>query len=796
MPVNHFRVSDEKHLPPPSIEQELPVSAVLGLSEKGQADWPRLRGLEAQELSRLTLHRFFVHAIVALLVAHLYTHLVGLLFMGLWLGALAVVQITGMRSDKRQHEYNTRRGKHTLPKNHSRTAIVSAILWAVPLIGFAPFGSVESAGTLMAVIGTLMAGRVYFYTTTPLNMVIASLINGIAGCAPFIVMGEWALVTGVVLFTICTVLGAIEVGRTHMAARIAESAIIEKEEVVSLLLREFEENEADWLWEIDPRRRLQSVSPRFAFALNATDKEVEGKPLLALIAGDKWESGDFPPSLHELAEKLRNRENFSNLIVQVSIKGEERWWELSGTPIRDERGKFTGFRGVGSDVTEQRQSSEKIEYLARYDTLTSLPNRLMLTEALGDALDHAEHWRSRCALMMIDLDRFKAVNDSLGHMTGDKLLAQVSSRLKALMGDNAVVGRLGGDEFAVVIRDASDLNYLRDLARRVISSLSEPYQVDHHTLYVGASVGSAIGPRDGRTVEELMRNADLALYRAKDAGGGEHCRFEPVLHASAEERRQLEASLRKALGLDEFVLHYQPVVDARSESIVSFEALVRWNSSEHGFVSPGKFIPLAEDTRLIVPIGRWVLRQACFEARNWPDHVKVNVNVSPEQLLEPDFHQEVVDTLAASGLRPERLEIEVTESIFLRDASVARNALEQVMALGCSIALDDFGTGYSSLGYLRKLRFSTIKVDRTFVQGASQGANESLAIINAVVAMAKSLDMTTTAEGVESAEEAELIRNLGCDKIQGFYFGRPMANEDARQLFSKDGLPNPRRLRA
>ena len=281
-----------------------------------------------------------------------------------------------------------------------------------------------------------------------------------------------------------------------------------------------------------------------------------------------------------------------------------------------------------------------------------------------------------------------------------------------------------------------------------------------------------------------MRNADLALYRAKDVGGGEHCRFEPMLHASAEERRQLEASLRKALGLDEFVLHYQPVVDARSENVVSFEALVRWNSSDHGFVSPGKFIPLAEDTRLIVPIGKWVLRQACLEARNWPDHVKVNVNVSPEQLLEPDFHQEVVDALAASGLRPERLEIEVTESIFLRDASVARNALEQAMALGCSIALDDFGTGYSSLGYLRKLRFSTIKVDRTFVQGAATGANESLAIINAVVAMAKSMNMTTTAEGVEDAEQAELIRNLGCDKIQGFYFGRPMSSDEALRLFN------------
>lgn len=785
-------MSDTKTLPPSSIERELPVSAVLGLSDEGQADWPRLRGLEPHDLSRLTVHRFYAHAILGVFAAQLFLGAVNVFLIGAWLAVLIGLQAFGMVAHRRQGaEKPSARvsvranatGASNM-RNHSLLSTTTAFLWLVPLFAFSPFGSVESAMSMLVVIALLMAGRVFFYTTTPLNMVIATAVNGVGAMAFFAFMGEWTVVAGALLFTICTMLGAIEVGRAHMAARIAESVITEKEEVVSLLLREFEENEADWLWEIDTRRRLQSVSPRFAFALNAIDTEVEGKPLLALIAGDRWESGDFPASLHELAEKLRNRENFSNLFVQVSVKGEERWWELSGTPIRDERGKFTGFRGVGSDVTEQRQSSEKIEYLARYDTLTSLPNRLMLTEALGDALNYAEHWRTRCALMMIDLDRFKAVNDSLGHITGDKLLAQVSSRLKALTGDNAIVGRLGGDEFAVVIRDASDLDFLRNLARKVINSLSEPYQVDHHTLYVGASVGSAIGPRDGQTVEELMRNADLALYRAKDEGGGAHCRFEPNLHASAEERRQLESSLRKALGLDEFVLHYQPVVDARSESVVSFEALVRWNSSEHGFVSPGKFIPVAEDTRLIVPIGKWVLRQACFEARNWPDHVKVNVNVSPEQLLEPDFHQEVVDALAASGLRPERLEIEVTESIFLRDASIARNALEQAMALGCSIALDDFGTGYSSLGYLRKLRFSTIKVDRSFVQGASQGSSESLAIINAVVAMAKSLDMTTTAEGVESAEEAELIRNLGCDKIQGFYFGRPMASDEAQSLFT------------
>jgi predicted signal transduction protein with EAL and GGDEF domain len=300
---------------------------------------------------------------------------------------------------------------------------------------------------------------------------------------------------------------------------------------------------------------------------------------------------------------------------------------------------------------------------------------------------------------------------------------------------------------------------------------------------VGASVGSAIGPRDGNTVETLMRNADLALYRSKEEGGGQHHTYEPALHAHAEERRKLEFSLRRALERNEFVLNYQPVVDANGEHVLSFEALLRWNSKEHGLVSPVKFIPLAEDTRLIVPIGEWVLREACREATRWPATVKVAVNVSGEQLLDPAFTASVVGALSISGLAPQRLEIEVTESIFVRDATTARAALEQIMALGCSVALDDFGTGYSSLGYLRKLRFSTIKVDRSFVQGAATGNRESLAIIRAVVAMADSLEMSTTAEGVETEAELAMVRKLGCKKIQGYYFGRPMGAVEAGQLF-------------
>jgi diguanylate cyclase (GGDEF)-like protein/PAS domain S-box-containing protein len=770
--------------PQPAPPAELPISDVLGLTSDPAFDPMRLRGDEYAVLDQASRNRLFANALLAVFVASVFGPLIGLGYVVPWAGLLAIILYRTRKTDLRITDAGARLGAGTLEGLQNRNAIAGALCWVAALIGFPLLSGGAQELTMLLVTLALMTASTFVFSTSPVSVLLFIGVIGSGVITSFALSGQWQAMGGAILFTIAALVATVQVRTIFVKARLAEAAVIEKEEVVSLLLREFEENEADWLWEIDPARRLRAVSPRFAFALGRTQGDVEGKPLLEMVAGANWASGQFPASLHDLAERLKNRENFSNMLVQVSILGEERWWELSGTPMRDELGRFTGFRGVGSDVTEQRKSSEKIAYLARFDTLTQLPNRLQLTEALGEALRYAAQWRTRCALLMVDLDRFKAVNDSLGHMTGDKLLAQVSARLQSLMGENQLCGRLGGDEFAIVIRDASTPGVIGDLARRVINRLSEPYQVDHHTLYVGASVGSAEGPRDGATVEEIMRNADLALYRAKDIGGGEHCRFEPVLHASAEERRQLEVALRKALGRDEMVLHYQPVVDAHTESVVSFEALVRWNSAEHGFVSPGKFIPLAEDTRLIVPIGQWVMRKACEEARNWPDHVKVNVNVSPEQLLEPGFHDEVVQALAATGLRPERLEIEVTESIFLRDASVARNALEQAMALGCSVALDDFGTGYSSLGYLRKLKFSTIKVDRTFVQGAAQGSAESLAIINAVVAMAKSLKMTTTAEGVETGEEAELIRRLGCDKIQGFYFGRPMTAKDAQNLFS------------
>ena len=575
-------------------------------------------------------------------------------------------------------------------------------------------------------------------------------------------------------------------GRTFVVHEAAGLALAEKNEVVSLLLREFDDSGGDWMWQTDASKCLTHVSARFAYALGMEPETLEAKPLLQILAGESWEAGNFSAGLRELAEKLKKRESFSDLILPVTIGSESHWWELSASPRYDDRGAFLGFRGVGSDVTAQRKTADKINHMARFDTLTGLPNRLQVTEALGEAMQEADRWRGRCAFMMIDLDRFKAVNDTLGHPIGDRLLTRVAERLKSLMQGRNICGRLGGDEFAVVVFEANDTSKLNKLARDIIETLSQPYEVDQHTLYIGASVGTAVGPRDGRTVEMLIRSADLALYRSKDQGGGAVNAYEPQLHAHAEERRIIEIALRKALERNEFQVHYQPVVSADNGIIEGFEALLRWTNPDLGNVSPAKFVPVAEDARLIGPIGEWVLRTACMEAKRWPETVRVAVNVSAEQLCDANFVTSVVSSLAQSGLPPHRLELEVTESVFMREGTSAITVLDQLLALGVRLALDDFGTGYSSLGYLSRTRFNTIKIDRTFVTGAAKNMPESVAIVRAVVAMAGSLGMSTTAEGVETEAELQTIKRLGCRKIQGYLFGRPMPASEARQLFDAD----------
>jgi diguanylate cyclase (GGDEF)-like protein/PAS domain S-box-containing protein len=662
---------------------------------------------------------------------------------------------------------------------------VSGLVIGSPMIWFALNGNISSAEQGWIVLAGLTA--LYAYATTPVPIMFCSFLPvvGVISAASLMVLGTPVAAIAVVCLTTVISWAILSAGRAYIAHELVGRKAEEHGETVSLLLREFEDAGADWLWQIDMQRRIIRPSPRFAHAFRKDAEELAGKSFLQMLAGEHWESGKFASPLRELANRLNHKESFANLIVPVWLDGEEHWWELSASPVFDANGAFTGFRGVGSDVTEQRASADRIAHLARFDALTGLPNRLYINETLAGALEQARAWRRRCAFLMIDLDRFKAVNDTLGHPVGDRLLAQVAARLKQLCNDNVIAGRLGGDEFAVVMREIDGIDSVESVGRRIVELVSLPYEIDQHTLYVGASLGYAVGPRDGSTVEALTRNADLALYRSKDKGGGVVNSYEPQLHDQARERREIEIELRSALSRNEFQVVFQPVVHADG-SVDGFEALLRWNSKKLGPVSPVKFIPVAEDSRLIGPIGEWVLHEACREAARWPAATKVAVNVSAEQLAAPGFVGAVMKAIAHSGITPSRLELEVTESVFLREVSGAMATLDQVRALGVKLVLDDFGTGYSSLGYLRMGQFSTIKVDRSFVQGALAGARESIAIIRAVVALADSLDMSTTAEGVETLDEAKAIIELGCKKLQGYYFGRPMPAEDALAIFNSN----------
>lgn len=638
---------------------------------------------------------------------------------------------------------------------------------------------------LWGAIATLMSGAAFSLHTVPRASTLYLIVGGAAqAIIGWRLQSPLLMAVGGSYSAMLITFNALN-ARDFMQSLSDRASLTEKTEVVSLLLREFEEASADWLWQIDATKRLTHVSPRFAHALGCESSDIEGKSILEVLAGDGWEGGNFGSGLREFAEKLKNREAFSDLVIPVRINNESRWWELSASPRLDDAGVFMGFRGVGSDVTVERASAEKISRLARYDTLTGLPNRLMINEALSQVMTEAEKWKTRAGFMMIDLDRFKAVNDTLGHPVGDRLLVRVAERLRQQMSPTDLCGRLGGDEFAVVIADATDGARVDKLASSIIDALSKPYEVDMHTLYIGASIGTAVSPRDGRNAESLIRAADLALYRSKDEGGGKHNNYHHQFLGDAENRRTIEIALRKALERGELHLVYQPLVNIERQVVEGFETLLRWTHPELGVIPPDQFIPVAEEARLIGAIGEWVLRTACEEAKNWPDSVRIAVNVSPEQLSDANFVSAVISALSHSRLPASRLELEVTESVFVKDGGQAVQILDQLLGLGVRLSLDDFGTGYSSLGYLKKTRFSTIKVDRSFVQGAAKANPESVAIIRAVVAMADSLGMTTTAEGVETEVELEMVQKFGCTKAQGWLFGRPMDAAAAIDMLAK-----------
>jgi diguanylate cyclase (GGDEF)-like protein len=414
-----------------------------------------------------------------------------------------------------------------------------------------------------------------------------------------------------------------------------------------------------------------------------------------------------------------------------------------------------------------------------------LPNRTLLNERLQQALAHAEGG-SIVAVHLLDLDLFKGVNDTLGHAVGDELLKAVAVRLLALANEKDTVARVGGDEFAVVQVAIARPADAAALAEQIIEAINKPFDIGGHHVVVRSSVGIAFGPTDAKTPEQLLRHADLALYRAKADGRGTFRFFEAGMDVQMQARRVLEHDLRKALEAGEFELYYQPVLNLASNQITGVEALIRWRHPERGMISPNEFIPLAEQVGLIVPLGEWVLRQACATAAKWPTDLRVAVNLSPAQFRSPALLQLVISALASSGLAPERLELEITESILLHDSKATLAILFKLREMGVRIAMDDFGTGYSSLAYLQTFPFDKIKIDRSFVKGIPE-ASGSLNIVRAVTAMAKGLGMHTTAEGVETQEQFETVKREGCTEVQGFLLSRPLPLRELEELFLATG---------
>ncbi|MDZ4073188.1 MAG: EAL domain-containing protein [Hylemonella sp.] len=542
--------------------------------------------------------------------------------------------------------------------------------------------------------------------------------------------------------------------------------------------RSLAEMSTDWYWEQDTRYRFTLMSR----GLDKTGVDT-------YLGWTRWEMPIVGVSDAQWAEHramLDRHEPFRNFIYQVrTMQGELRTFSISGVPMFDAQGVFTGYRGIGSDITDRQSAEQRIEYLAYHDTLTGLPNRLLVQDRFEQAMAQAERSHTKVALVYLDLDNFKSINDTLGHAAGDEFLKEVARRLRSCVRDSDTISRQGGDEFLLVLRDLPDSDVVLAIVMKIMERLQEPLRIDNQELASSASVGVAIAPDDGRDFETLRKKADLAMYRSKEAGRNTYHFFDPTMDAEAGEHLLMRNGLRRALERQEFVLYYQPQYDLASGRLIGLEALIRWLHPELGLVAPGRFIGVAEESGLIVPIGDWVLRQACGQAVLWQQAglpaLTMSVNLSAIQFKRGDVEQSVSRALTESGLAPQLLELELTESILLQNVESVLTSVRQLKQMGVKLAIDDFGTGYSSLSYLKRLDIDKLKIDQSFVRDLATDPDDE-AIVRAVIQMARSLNLKTIAEGVETDDIRRRLQAFGCDAAQGYLYSQPLPAQDIERL--------------
>ena len=525
----------------------------------------------------------------------------------------------------------------------------------------------------------------------------------------------------------------------------------------------------------DSSGRLVICNQRYIEMYRLAPEEVKPGRTIRELLELRTKSGTFSGDFDQYMRRLRRTVAQGKLHSFFSELPDGRTIAISIQPTAD-----GGLVATHEDITERRQAEQQIAYMARHDSLTDLPNRMQFREQLARTLAGVSRGE-RLAVLCLDLDNFKSVNDTLGHQVGDELLKAVANRLRGCVRESDTAARIGGDEFAIVQTGIDTASDTASLARRICESLRAPYDLLGQTVMVDASIGIAIAPNDGTEPTELLKNADMALYGAKAHGRGTYRFFEPEMDARIKARRTLELALRAALANGEFELYYQPLVDLQKDEVTSCEALLRWQHPERGMIGPVEFIPVAEEIGLIVPLGEWVLKQACADAAQWRDDVKVAVNLSPIQVMHKNLVPVVVGALASSGLPAHRLEIEITESVLLQNTELTLATLHRLRELGVKISMDDFGTGYSSLSYLRSFPFDKIKIDRCFISGLADG-EDARAIVRAIAGLARNLGIMTTAEGVETEQQLEQVRFLGCTEMQGYLFSPPRRVEDIRRL--------------
>jgi diguanylate cyclase (GGDEF)-like protein len=624
------------------------------------------------------------------------------------------------------------------------------------------------AGTLIAGVGISGLGLVVVFSCAVTWM--AAFTLGLSGALLFQSGVAFQQLLAMLFVLGVAIVGVLTVARWAAGQLKTNADMGSQSESASLLLQEYEQRGVGWLWQVDGDNRVTYVSSRLSALVGRPSTQILGHSLPALLGGHA-----------DLGRVLLDKQAFANLEMELKTGRGNRWISLSGDPIIDTAGRFEGFRGVGLDVTDVRHTQERLTHLANVDVLSGLPNRGRVRQLLGEALRSASAGNMPCAIMFLDLDGFKPVNDTFGHPKGDAVLQAVAKRLCDEVGSNGHVGRLGGDEFAIVIPDAQSRHKIEQLADRIIIAIAEPFLIEGTEIRIGVSVGCAFGPIDGATVDDLILKADLALYQAKDAGRGVVRYFSSELQSEQEDRVRLEADIRAALEGKQFHLAFQPLVSAKNQKLVGFEALVRWNHPRRGFVPPNVFIPVAEECGLMGPLGEFIIDEACRAAASWPEPITVALNVSPKQIILPNLPTVLSQALARYKLAGNRIELEVTEGVFLDQSNRSLDILGRLRTLGVGIALDDFGTGYSSIGYLNKAVFHKLKIDGSFVRDAGTKPG-NIAIIKSIVSLAKDFRMSVTAEGVETAEDFERMRELGCDTIQGYLFGKPLSYERANQL--------------